>query len=63
MTFKRLHALIEMHRRTRARELYDLGATMSLAYHEPKRLKELIRPPLDMSKLPNMLRIPKKKAF
>lgn len=62
ITFERLRSLIDLHKRTKVRDLYDFGATVSLAYHDPQKLKELIRTPLDMSKLPNMLRIPKKKV-
>lgn len=55
--------LIELHKRTRGRDLYDLGLAMSLAFTDPPSLKKLLddKPEIDMDSLPAMLKAPKKK--
>lgn len=65
MTYNRIFALLDLHKRTVRQDLTNLANAVALAYHEPNRIKEISKPKpsFNMDDLPAMLRIPKKKEL
>ncbi len=55
--------LIDLHKRTRSRDLFDMGTAVSLAFNDPPSLKKLLdeTSEVDYDSLPAMLKAPKKK--
>lgn len=62
MTYPRLFALVELHKRKRGRELYEVGLAVNLAMNEPKRLKDFLpKKEIRLEDVPAMLRPAKKR--